>query len=63
VTAYAITSLTHAQASAARLRGHWAIEALHHVRDTTIAENASQVRTQRHGDLAQPGHRRAEPGP
>jgi predicted transposase YbfD/YdcC len=49
VTVYAITSLTHAQASPARLadliRGHWAIEALHHVRDTTFAEDGSQVRT------------------
>jgi hypothetical protein len=27
------------------LRGHWAIEALHHVRDTTFAEDNSQVRT------------------
>jgi predicted transposase YbfD/YdcC len=49
VTVYAITSLTHAQAGPARLadliRGHWAIEALHHVRDTTFAEDASQVRT------------------
>ena len=38
-----------AQASPARLadllRGHWAIEALHHVRDVTFAEDASQVRT------------------
>jgi predicted transposase YbfD/YdcC len=49
VTVYAITSLTHAQAGPARLadliRGHWAIEALHHIRDTTFAEDASQVRT------------------
>jgi predicted transposase YbfD/YdcC len=50
VTVYAITSLTFAQASPARLadliRGHWAIEnSLHHVRDTTFAEDASQVRT------------------
>jgi len=49
VTVYAITSLTFAQASPARLadllRGHWAIEALHRVRDTTFAEDASQVRT------------------
>jgi predicted transposase YbfD/YdcC len=33
-----------AQASPARLadyvRGHWAIEALHHIRDTTLAEDA-----------------------
>ena len=27
------------------LRGHWSIEALHHVRDTTFAEDISQVRT------------------
>jgi predicted transposase YbfD/YdcC len=49
VTVYAITSLTNRQASPARLadllRGHWAIEALHHIRDTTFAEDASQVRT------------------
>jgi predicted transposase YbfD/YdcC len=49
VTVYAITSLTNRQASPARLadllRGHWAIEALHHLRDTTFAEDASQVRT------------------
>jgi hypothetical protein len=45
---YAITSLTAAQASPARLadyiRGHWGIEALHHIRDVTFAEDASQVR-------------------
>jgi predicted transposase YbfD/YdcC len=50
VTIYAITSLTFAQASPARLadylRGHWAIEnGLHYLRDTTFAEDASQVRT------------------
>ena len=49
MTVYAVTSLTAAQASPARLadwvRGHWGIEALHHVRDTTFAEDASQVRT------------------
>jgi predicted transposase YbfD/YdcC len=49
VSVYAITSLTAAQASPARLadwiRGHWGIEALHHIRDTTFAEDASQVRT------------------
>jgi hypothetical protein len=49
VTVYAIISLTAQQASPARLadllRGHWAIEALHHLRDTTFAEDGSQVRT------------------
>jgi predicted transposase YbfD/YdcC len=49
VTVYAITSLSFEQASPARLadllRGHWAIEALHHLRDVTFAEDASQVRT------------------
>ena len=41
MTVYAITSLTAAQTSPARLadwiRGHWGIEALHHIRDTTFA--------------------------
>jgi predicted transposase YbfD/YdcC len=49
VTVYAITNLTAYQASPAHLadylRGHWGIEALHHIRDTTFAEDASQVRT------------------
>jgi len=49
VRVYAVTSLTAAQASPARLadwiRGHWGIEALHHIRDTTFAEDASQIRT------------------
>jgi predicted transposase YbfD/YdcC len=49
VTVYAITSLPFELASPARLadllRGHWAIEALHHLRDVTFAEDASQVRT------------------
>jgi predicted transposase YbfD/YdcC len=50
VVVYAVTSLTFAQASPARLadllRGHWTIEnGLHHVRDVTFAEDASQVRT------------------
>src|SRR6266545_940700 len=50
VTIYAITSLTFAQASPARLadylRGHWAIEnGLHYVRDTAFAEDGSQVRS------------------
>jgi predicted transposase YbfD/YdcC len=49
MTVYAVTSLTHAQARPDRLadliRGHWAIEALHHVRDVTFAEDTSRVRT------------------
>jgi predicted transposase YbfD/YdcC len=49
MTVHAVTSLTHAQASPARLadliRGHWGIEALHHLRDVTFAEDASQVRS------------------
>jgi predicted transposase YbfD/YdcC len=49
VTVYAVTSLGFAQARPARLadliRGHWAIEALHHLRDVTFAEGGSQVRT------------------
>ncbi|QBI56160.1 ISAs1 family transposase [Streptomonospora litoralis] len=47
--AYAVTSLEAERAGAARLgtlvRGHWAIEALHHVRDTTFAEDACKVRS------------------
>jgi hypothetical protein len=49
VTVYALTSLTAAQASPARLadyvRGHWGIEALHHIRDVTYAEDALKLRT------------------
>jgi predicted transposase YbfD/YdcC len=49
VTVYAVTNLTAGQASPARLadwiRGHWGIEALHHIRDVTFAEDVSQVRT------------------
>jgi hypothetical protein len=49
VTVYALTSLPFELAHPARLadllRGYWAIEALHHVRDTTFAEDDSQVRT------------------
>ncbi|MGN9844457.1 ISAs1 family transposase [Nonomuraea sp. H19] len=49
VTIYAVTSLppgriTHAQL-AALIRGHWSIEALHHIRDVTYREDASRVRT------------------
>ena len=49
VTAYGITSLTVTQASpgdlAGWIRGHWRIEALHHIRDVTHGEDSSQVRT------------------
>ncbi|MFE4447409.1 transposase [Streptomyces sp. NPDC093064] len=48
-TIYAITSLTPTQATPAQLaqliRGHWQVEALHHVRDVTFAEDASRIRT------------------
>ncbi|MFI0425296.1 ISAs1 family transposase [Spongiactinospora sp. 9N601] len=49
VTIYAVTSLppgriTHAQL-AALIRGHWSIEALHHIRDVTYREDACRVRT------------------
>ncbi|WP_169789220.1 ISAs1 family transposase [Nonomuraea candida] len=49
VTIYAVTSLppgriTHAQL-AALIRGHWCVEALHHIRDVTYREDASRVRT------------------
>jgi predicted transposase YbfD/YdcC len=44
-TVYAVTSLTAEQAAPAELarliRSHWKIEALHHVRDVTFAEDAS----------------------
>jgi predicted transposase YbfD/YdcC len=71
VVFYAITSLTFAQASPARLadllRGHWAIEnGLHYVRDVTFAEeplpSPDRHRPAGHGVPAQPGHRRAQPG-
>jgi predicted transposase YbfD/YdcC len=49
VTVYAVTNLTGLQASpehlAGYIRGHWSIETLHHIRDVTYAEDASQVRT------------------
>ncbi|MET7952175.1 ISAs1 family transposase [Micromonospora sp. NPDC005324] len=49
VTLYAITNLTADQAGPAELadwlRGHWSIEVLHHIRDTTYCEDASRLRT------------------
>ncbi|WP_343240229.1 ISAs1 family transposase [Streptomyces sp. SID12488] len=48
-TVYAVTSLATEQATPGQLaklvRDHWKVEALHHVRDTTFAEDASQLRT------------------
>ncbi|WP_432762330.1 hypothetical protein [Streptomyces sp. NBC_01220] len=41
--------MTAERATPARLatliRGHWSVESLHHVRDTTFTEDASQLRT------------------
>lgn len=49
VTVYAVTNFTADQATPAELadwlRGHWTIEVLHHVRDVTFAEDASQIHT------------------
>jgi predicted transposase YbfD/YdcC len=48
-TVYAVTSLSADQASPTQLatliRGHWQVEAVHHIRDVTFAEDASQLRT------------------
>ena len=48
-TVYAVTSMTAEQATPAQLarliKDHWHIEAVHHVLDTTFAEDASQLRT------------------
>ncbi|WP_435613623.1 ISAs1 family transposase [Streptomyces sp. bgisy159] len=48
-TVYAVTSLDAHQATpaelAAAVRGHWSIEALHHIRDVTYAEDASTLHT------------------
>ncbi|MFD4862908.1 ISAs1 family transposase [Streptomyces atratus] len=46
---HAVTSLVAEQATAVQLavtvRGHWQVEALHHVCDTTLREDACRVRT------------------
>ncbi|MGW9030595.1 ISAs1 family transposase [Streptomyces sp. NPDC055722] len=48
-TVSAVTSLRPGQATHAQLatpiRGHWSVEALHHLRDVTFAEDASRIRT------------------
>jgi predicted transposase YbfD/YdcC len=48
-TVYAITSLAAQHATPAELaqhiRGHWRLEAIHHIRDVTFAEDASHIRT------------------
>lgn len=48
--AYAITSLTQAQASPKRLlelnRAHWGVESFHWIKDTLLKEDASTIRTQ-----------------
>jgi predicted transposase YbfD/YdcC len=48
-TVHAVTSLTAEQTGPAQLakliKDHWQVEALHHVRDTTFAEDASHLRT------------------
>ncbi|MYU16947.1 ISAs1 family transposase, partial [Streptomyces sp. SID8361] len=45
----AVTSLDTHQASPAELataiRGHWTVEALHHIRDRTFTEDASTIHT------------------
>ena len=46
---YVVTSLAPDRADAKRLldlvRGHWGIEALHHIRDVTYDEDRSRIRT------------------
>ncbi|MEW1914735.1 ISAs1 family transposase [Kitasatospora sp. NPDC085895] len=48
-TIYAVTSLPAGRAAPAQLaaliRGHWSIEAVHHIRDVTLNEDVSQLRT------------------
>ncbi|MFI0206568.1 MULTISPECIES: hypothetical protein [Streptomyces] len=48
-TIHAITSMTSSQTSPQLIgriaRSQWGIEAVHHVRDTTFAEDASTIRT------------------
>ncbi|MGY9066866.1 hypothetical protein [Streptomyces sp. CAS3] len=54
-TVHAITDMTSSQALpqliGSIVRAQWGIEALHHIRDTTFAENASKIRAGEHGHL------------
>lgn len=56
---YTVTSLTAEQATAVHLaklvRGHWHIEALHHVRDTTFTEDAYSCGPATHRARWRPG--------
>lgn len=49
VTIYAITDLDPYEATPAQIatliRGHWSVEALHHIRDATYREDHSKIRT------------------
>ncbi|WP_246460207.1 ISAs1 family transposase [Streptomyces himalayensis] len=58
-TVYAVTSLTAEHATPAQLaslvREHWRVEALHHIRDTTFTEDASQLRMATHPGRWRPG--------
>jgi predicted transposase YbfD/YdcC len=49
VTVYAVTSLGPYRVTpeqiATLIRGHWSVEALHHIRDTTYREDHSKIRT------------------
>jgi hypothetical protein len=65
-TIYAITSLTASHAAPAQLaewiRGHWQIEALHHIRDIHLRRRRlpgpHRQRAAGHGRPAQPLHRK-----
>ncbi|MFF1478087.1 hypothetical protein ACFVYD_11010 [Streptomyces sp. NPDC058301] len=48
-TVYAVTDMPSHQARPTRLnkiaRSHWGIESVHHIRDVTLAEDASKIRS------------------
>ncbi|WSV68178.1 ISAs1 family transposase [Streptomyces sp. NBC_01012] len=66
-TVYAVTSLTAEQAGPAQqltrlIRGHWTVEALHHVRDVTFTEDASSCGPETHPEQWPPAETsRSEP--